>query len=68
MSSYKSSDINDATLSSPCIRNCCLDKNDICLGCFRSLEEIIQWTQIDEQTRQSFLANAKMRKQQSQQK
>jgi predicted Fe-S protein YdhL (DUF1289 family) len=22
------------------VRNCCLDDNDICLGCFRSVEEI----------------------------
>ncbi|MBT2912746.1 DUF1289 domain-containing protein, partial [Vibrio anguillarum] len=24
---------------SPCIRQCCLDEMDICLGCFRSLNE-----------------------------
>ncbi|QEI12931.1 DUF1289 domain-containing protein [Cellvibrio japonicus] len=31
------------SLSSPCIRNCCLDDDDICLGCFRSLAEITHW-------------------------
>jgi predicted Fe-S protein YdhL (DUF1289 family) len=35
------------TVPSPCIRNCCLDDEDICLGCFRSLEEIIVWGTID---------------------
>jgi predicted Fe-S protein YdhL (DUF1289 family) len=30
-------------IASPCIRNCCLDQDDICLGCSRSLNEILQW-------------------------
>jgi len=55
-------------LSSPCVRMCCLDNNDICLGCFRSLDEIKNWTQVDEQTRERFLTNAKNREQQYQQK
>ncbi|MFZ2170807.1 MAG: DUF1289 domain-containing protein [Methylococcaceae bacterium] len=49
---------------SPCIRNCCLDTNDICLGCFRSLSEIISWNQADERTRQCFLKNAENRRKQ----
>ncbi|MFT6733241.1 MAG: putative Fe-S protein YdhL (DUF1289 family) [Polaribacter sp.] len=28
---------------SPCISNCCLDDKDICLGCFRHVEEIVGW-------------------------
>ncbi len=28
---------------SPCVRNCCLDDNDICVGCFRHLDEIVGW-------------------------
>lgn len=28
---------------SPCIRNCCLDEEDICLGCFRHINEIVAW-------------------------
>ena len=31
------------SISSPCIRNCCLNNNDICIGCFRHLDEIIGW-------------------------
>jgi predicted Fe-S protein YdhL (DUF1289 family) len=53
--------------SSPCVRNCCLDDNDICLGCFRSLDEIKNWTQVDAQTRERYLMNAKSRKQHYQQ-
>lgn len=49
-------------IESPCVRNCCLDENDICLGCFRSLIEIMQWTLVDEYTRQKFIGNAEKRK------
>ncbi|MEJ2212786.1 MAG: DUF1289 domain-containing protein [Gammaproteobacteria bacterium] len=31
-------------IASPCIRNCCLDDDDICLGCFRSIDEITGWS------------------------
>ena len=30
-------------LSSPCVRNCCLDDDDVCLGCGRMVEEITRW-------------------------
>jgi uncharacterized protein len=30
-------------LSSPCVRNCCLDERDVCMGCGRALDEIIAW-------------------------
>jgi predicted Fe-S protein YdhL (DUF1289 family) len=48
-------------IASPCIRNCCLDEQDVCLGCFRSLTEITQWTQVNDATRQQFLDNAGQR-------
>ena len=51
-----------ATVESPCIRNCCLDSNDICMGCFRSLTEITQWTLVNNKTRQEFLKNVFERK------
>jgi predicted Fe-S protein YdhL (DUF1289 family) len=33
-----------ASIASPCVRNCCLDDDDICLGCFRSVVEICGWS------------------------
>ena len=30
-------------LASPCVRNCCLDEDNVCMGCGRSLEEIVAW-------------------------
>lgn len=41
----------EALLASPCIRVCCLDDADVCLGCFRSLEEIRNWQASDNASR-----------------
>ncbi|TMP31704.1 DUF1289 domain-containing protein [Pseudoalteromonas rubra] len=30
-------------VASPCIRHCCLDDNDVCVGCYRTLNEIMNW-------------------------
>ncbi|MEI8647961.1 DUF1289 domain-containing protein [Paraglaciecola sp. Hal342] len=30
-------------VDSPCVRNCCLDQQDMCVGCFRMLDEIVGW-------------------------
>jgi predicted Fe-S protein YdhL (DUF1289 family) len=32
-----------SVVQSPCIQNCCLDEHDMCLGCFRMLDEILIW-------------------------
>jgi|APIni6443716594_1056825.scaffolds.fasta_scaffold06127_3 predicted Fe-S protein YdhL (DUF1289 family) len=53
---------NPDSLSTPCTRNCCLNDDDICLGCFRSVNEISLWTKVDEKTRHDFLINAESRK------
>lgn len=54
------------TIDSPCVRNCCLDQNDVCLGCFRTLEEITQWSQIDNSGKQKILRSAQLRREQIQ--
>lgn len=45
----------------PCQRNCCLDQQDICLGCGRSLAEITGWHQADEQQKLQIIASANAR-------
>ena len=42
---------NTQKVESPCINKCCLDDNDICAGCFRSLSEIKQWSLADDSAR-----------------
>jgi len=41
---------------SPCVRNCCLNDQDICLGCFRSLEEIRHWNASSDEAKIKVLA------------
>ena len=49
-------------VASPCIRNCCLNENDVCLGCFRHVDEITEWGAATNSRRDSILDNAKNRK------
>lgn len=53
--------ITPVPVDSPCVGICCLDNSDICVGCFRSLDEIKAWTQVDDKTRLGFINNAKQR-------
>ncbi len=48
--------------ASPCVRNCCLNEDDICLGCFRSLEDIVGWSRATEQQKQDILRLTEVRK------
>ncbi|MAD44854.1 MAG: DUF1289 domain-containing protein [Oceanospirillaceae bacterium] len=52
-----------ATPSSPCVRNCCLDHDDVCLGCFRTLEEIRGWLASDNTEKENILYRCAIRRQ-----
>lgn len=58
-------DRNQPSLASPCVRNCCLNKEDICMGCGRHLEEILQWHRVSDVEREAILIRASMRRAQS---
>ncbi|HEY5264940.1 MAG TPA: DUF1289 domain-containing protein [Steroidobacteraceae bacterium] len=45
-----------------CIRNCCLDDDLTCLGCFRSLDKIKEWGIVDNHRRRIILQNAQQRR------
>ncbi|MDD1611592.1 MAG: DUF1289 domain-containing protein [Methylococcaceae bacterium] len=49
-------------LASPCIRHCCLDQNNVCAGCFRTLEEITGWAQSDTAARAAILVHTEKRR------
>ena len=51
-------------LASPCIRNCCLDERNICMGCGRSLEEIIRWSNATDSEKKEILARSRARTEQ----
>jgi len=46
----------------PCTRNCCLNDDDTCLGCFRSLAEITVWSETDDQQRRVIMQHARQRR------
>jgi hypothetical protein len=52
----------DCSTRSPCVRNCCLDDDLTCLGCFRSLDEIKEWGIVDDHRRRIILKNARQRR------
>ena len=47
---------------SPCVDRCCLDERKICVGCFRTLEEIIAWTSADDEHKRRILARVARRR------
>ncbi|WP_164839495.1 MULTISPECIES: DUF1289 domain-containing protein [Shewanella] len=50
---YGQSNVNQ--IASPCVRQCCLDAQDVCLGCHRSLDEILAWHSMNEQQKSALL-------------
>lgn len=55
--------MNRSRIESPCVRNCCLNDQDICLGCFRSLCEICEWSGANDECRKAILVGAQHRRQ-----
>jgi len=53
-------------IPSPCCRNCCLNMQDVCLGCGRNYQEIIAWHSADDNGKKAILAAAAERLKQQQ--
>lgn len=47
---------------SPCIRQCCLDNFDICVGCFRHIDEICGWHKFSDLEKENVLKYCQTRK------
>lgn len=47
---------------SPCISVCLLDEKDICVGCYRSADEIMDWFMADDQGKRDILKRARERR------
>lgn len=56
-------EIVDSLIQSPCVKNCCLNEDDVCLGCFRSIAEIVAWGNASNQQKKTCLEESKRRKQ-----
>lgn len=52
-------------ISTPCIRKCKLDSNDICVGCGRTKIDIMLWYEMSEERRLEIMSvlNARITKQ-----
>lgn len=46
---------------SPCVGVCALDDEDICIGCWRSGEEITRWGYVDNDGKRAILKNVEER-------
>lgn len=48
-------------VKSPCISVCALDEDDICMGCYRSLREIGEWSEMSNARRREVIVLANER-------
>ena len=62
--SSKNSEATGEQVASPCRRQCCLDEHDICLGCGRTLQDILDWSKADRLRQRAICAAAEVRLQQ----
>lgn len=53
--------MSDVEPQSPCISVCLLDENDICVGCFRSAEEVTDWFVATAEQKREILGRCKTR-------
>jgi len=53
--------IPTSEIASPCVRTCCLDDDDVCIGCGRALDEIVAWGTADDAARRAILERAQAR-------
>jgi predicted Fe-S protein YdhL (DUF1289 family) len=55
--------LRDMLIESPCIAVCKLDDaGRICIGCYRTVDEITEWPQLDRQGKYAVLENARRRR------
>ena len=52
---------SDKPVASPCISVCALDDQDVCTGCFRTLNEIGDWSSMSNERRREVIVAANQR-------
>lgn len=54
--------MTEQTIASPCIGVCSMDDlSGLCMGCFRTIEEIRNWWDMDDASKQAIIAQASER-------
>ena len=51
-----------ADIHKPCIRRCSLNEEEICLGCFRTFGDMLQWNKASIEEKQEMMDLAEQRK------
>lgn len=49
-------------MQSPCIKVCRLDDNKVCIGCLRSIDEIVAWKKLSAEEQKQILSRVKEEK------
>ena len=52
---------SEAPIESPCISVCQVDGDDVCIGCGRTIDEIVSWLSFSERERARAVSKAKQR-------
>lgn len=53
--------IKEKPVASPCVSVCALDDQDICTGCYRSLQEIGDWSEMNNERKREVIVLANQR-------
>jgi uncharacterized protein len=54
--------MENAVIISPCNSDCYIDQQtNLCRGCFRTIDEIIRWTNLSKEEKESILQKIKTR-------
>jgi predicted Fe-S protein YdhL (DUF1289 family) len=48
-------------IKSPCIKHCNLNTNGVCLGCFRTTQEISNWRNMNEEEKTEVCSKIRLR-------
>ena len=54
--------MSDEEIRSPCISVCVLDENDICMGCYRSAEEVTDWFMAGDDEKRAIMQRVEQRR------
>ena len=63
-----SQNFTESAVESPCVRLCTLGHDNVCVGCFRSLEEICAWGTASADEQRAILKAVEERREQRQQR
>ena len=49
-------------IKSPCVEVCALDDKDMCIGCYRTANEIIEWFSASDERKREILVTVRERR------